>query len=494
MRSARVWPAIALVAALLAGCRANGQGERLGPVERLNAEAGTLGTFTFPYYTDVAALDGGGALVVFMERSDASSPQQEGGARPVVYRRAPGATAPFGGPEFLTPESLRDAISIIPDLREGPDKGELYVTWQARRNTTGEKFVLFRRSTDAGATWRPEHQINSQKTSFIPSLATDRDGGIYAVWIDERKKGFRIFFNRSLDHGETWLPEDVSVAGSDERFGIVISVDIATDGKGAVLVVWEENIGPGRRIHSAWSGDRGATWQSTMVDDGTERLSPSAPRVVFAGDRAIVTWTAASSGKVMRGQLWSDVSHDSGRTWGKDVRVSDVDGGLPPRVHLTATDGVARMVFHAGALRGPWRISYGELGADGAWPVGDAFATVSPTDEQSAMSRYANPRLAVDHDGTLYVTYEEYEKRVLLSRSTDGGRTWTATGEPIHVISDPQSGQAVHFPQVAVADGVAYVTWEVWERTKDTIKTLSDAARKTRPANLFFRRVTYPHR
>jgi hypothetical protein len=62
------------------------------------------------------------------------------------------------------------------------------------------------------------------------------------------------------------------------------------------------------------------------------------------------------------------------------------------------------------------------------------------------------------------------------------------------VVGDPQSGRAVHFPQVAVRNGVAYVTWEVWESGKSTIKTLSDASRKTKPADLFVRRVTYPRR
>jgi hypothetical protein len=402
----------------------------LGPIERVNAEAGTLGVFTFPYYTDVEAVDGGGSAIVYM--------QQEGGFRPVLSRRAADATAGVGPAQLLTPEAFRDTISIIPDLRPGPATNELYLTWQTRRQATGDKFVLFRRSLDGGATWQQEHRINSQPTSFIPSLATDAGGGIYAVWIDERRRGFRLFFNRSQDHGETWLPEDVSVAGSDEKYGIVISVDIATDGKGRLVVVWEENTGPGRRIHSASSSDRGATWgEPRVIDDGVGRLSPSAPRVVFAGDRAVVAWTAASSGKAVRGQLWADTSADGGTTWGTDELVSDVDGGLPPRLHLTSSGDTARMVFHAGELRAPWRIYSVELGADGVWPSGEALTAVSPADEQSAAAKFANPRLALDGDGALYVTYEEHQKRVLLSRSTDTGRTWTPTGEPIDVVGDP---------------------------------------------------------
>jgi hypothetical protein len=463
------------------GCHRGGHGEQLGPIERLDSEVGTLGVFTFPYYTAIVPTGGGGVVAVYM--------RQEQRFRPLVYRRAADAGAAFAAEQYLIPESMRDTISIVPDLRPGVLANELYVTWQARRQATGAKFIMFRRSTDAGATWGPERRINSQATSFIPSLATDPDGGIYAVWVDERKHGFRLYFNRSLDHGENWLAEDVSLEGSDEKYGVVISVDVASDGKGTLVVVWEEDLGQGRRIHSVASSDRGATWTEPMIiDDGASRLSPSSPRIVFAGGRAVVVWTAAASGKSVRGELWSDASTDGGKTWGTDVLVSDVDGGIPPRFHLTAAGDSARMVFHAGLREGPWRISYDDFGADGTWRTGDALTTVS-----AGEGKFSNPRLATDRDGTLYVVYEKHQKEVRLSRSTDGGKTWTALSEPVYAL-DEKSGDDVHYPQVVVADGVAYVTWEVWASAKDSIKNLADAQNKTRPADLFVRRVTFPHR
>lgn len=474
---------VSLCALLFAvGCNNGGRGERLGPVERVNAEAGKLGVFTFPYYTSLALTHDGAAVIVYM--------RQEQGFRPVVYRRAAGGDAAFGPEQYLSPESMRDTLSVIPDLRHGPAENELYVTWQSRRDATGDKFVLFRRSTDGGATWNPEQRINSKPTSFIPSLATDGDGGIYATWIDERKRGFRLYFNRSLDRGVTWMPEDVSLAGSDQKYGVAISIDIATDGKGTLVAVWEEDLGQGRRVYSVASSDRGATWtEPVIIDDGTSRLSPSLPRIVFAGGRAVVAWSAAASGKAVKGELWGDVSTDGGKTWGKDVLVSDVEGGIPPRLHLTAFGDTARMVFHAGPREGPWRIYYDTLGPDGLWRTGADVAQVSTGD-----ARFSNPRLAVDGDGTMYVAYEDHQKGIVLSRSTDSGATWAATEQPLYVLPDDQSGANVHYPQVAAKDGTAYVTWEVWASGKDTIKTLADAQSKTRPADLFVRRVTFPRR
>src|SRR5258706_4185699 len=119
--------------------------------------------------------------------------RQDGAFRPIVFRKTPDAHTPFGEEQYLTPESQRDTISVAPQLVPGAGPGELYAMWQARRQKTGDKFIMFRRSQDAGTTWEPDRRVNTEATSFIPSVAADRDGAIYAAWTDERKLGFKIF-------------------------------------------------------------------------------------------------------------------------------------------------------------------------------------------------------------------------------------------------------------------------------------------------------------
>ena len=91
---------------------------------------------------------------------------------------------------------------------------------------------------------------------------------------------------------------------------------------------------------------------------------------------------------------------------------------------------------------------------------------------------------------------EDLEKRIMLSRSTDGGRTWTATSQPVYDIATEYGADAVgkaivHYPQVAAGEDVAYVMWEVWADATSTVKTLADAQNKTRPADLYVRRITF---
>lgn len=469
-----------LVCLIPSACRSAGSDVALGPVERLNAEPGSHARFSFPYYTALLATQGGGAIAVWMRR--------EGRSSPIVYRRAPDGSLPFGEETHLSPETLRETISIVPTLARGPRAGELYAVWQARHPESGEKLVLFRRSRDGGAIWGAERRINSEPHSFIPALAAGRDGSVYAAWTDERSKTLEVYFNRSLDSGETWLAADRKIGAAMTPRSAAISVSIATDDESGVLVVWEERGPRGRVVRAVSSADRGETWsQPVRVDDGEDRPAPTAPSVVFVSGRAVVVWTGASTGVRVRGQVWSDVSSDGGRTWGEDVLLHEVTGGISPRAHLIAAGGKASVVFHAGLADGSWQVYYTETDDAGVWQArGDEVVRVSAGD-----GKFVNPRLAVDADGALFVTYGDGERRILLNRSIDGGKTWGETNQLVYEVASADGGAQARYPQIAAADGVAYVIWELWADTTGAYKTLAETRTKIRTSDLYARRVTF---
>ena len=465
--------------AAIAGCRAGGPTADVGPLEKLNAEPGGFTRSSLIYSAALSATANGRAVAAWM--------RGVGKFQPVVYRRTGDANGSFGPEAFLSPETLRDTISTVPALQSGTQAAQLYAMWQARRPTSGDKFVVFRESGDAGATWSEGVALNTQPSAFLPAMAMDRDGAIYVVWIDERERGLRVFFNRSLDHGRTWLPSDVRIDGILYRSAGAVSVSVASDGAGRVLAVWEERGGGGRSIQATASQDRGTTWGLPMrVDDATSRLSPLSPSAVFASGRAIVAWTAASGGSRTIGQVWGDVSSDGGLTWATDVLVHQVEGGVAPRLHLVSDGSKARMAFHAGR-RSVTGIYYAESDANGAWPTGDARVRRVSAPE----TRCTSPRLAVDAFGAVYVTYEEDDRRIGLVRSANGGVTWDAPNL-VYEVPPAELSATAHLPQVAVADGPAYVMWEVWtDAPEDKPKTLAEAD-KPRPADLYVRRVTFP--
>ena len=479
MRTDLVTRSLFLVLILSLGCQP--KGPEMGEIERLNGEAGNVGRYMVAYYAALYALPDGGAVATWM--------REEPPYRPVVFRQTPKAGAPFGPEAHLTPEDMLGTITIGLTMLPGAADGEFYAAWQARKPQTGDKFVVFRSSRDHGATWSEPRLLNTEPKAFAPAIASDRAGGVYVAWPDERGYTTGIFVNRSLDRGATWMPQEVRIDGGEGGGLMANAVSAASDGESGVVVVWEEQAASaGRVVMAAVSKDRGATWSApTRVDDGKGRGAPLAPRVAFAGGRPVVMWTAAVGGINAFAEVWADSSPDGGVTWGEDVLVQEQPGGSAPTMQLFSDGARASAVFEAKARGGAEAIYYASMQADGTWTPGkDALTPLTPAD-----SKTSAPRLASGPDGTLYLVYVDGSRTVRLIRSKDGGGHWDA---PLLVVerAEGTTPVTVRFPQVAVGGNTAYVMWEEWGESKNVVKNLGDAQTKRPPLDLYIRRITFP--
>lgn len=473
----RPWVLAAVLATTL-GCQP--KGPELGEIERLNAEAGNVGRYMVAYYAALYAFPNGSAVATWM--------REEPPYRSVVYRHADKAGATFGPETHLTPDDMLKTITIGLTTLRGSADGELHAAWQARRPETGDKFIVFRSSRDHGATWSEPHTLNTQPMAFAPAIATDRSGGVTVAWPDERGYTTGIFANRSLDRGATWLPQDVRIDAGEGGGLMANAVSAASDGENGVAVVWEEQAASvGRVVMAALSKDRGTTWSKPVrVDDGKGRAAPLSPRVVFAGGRAVVLWTAAVGGVNAFAEVWADSSTDGGLTWGKDVLIDEQPGGSAPTVQLFSDGTHASAVFEAKARGGDQAIYFVRLQADGSWAPGkDALSPLTPL-----RGKASAPRLAVAGDGTLCLVYVEGTRSVRLLRSKDDGAHW----DPPLLVVDRVAGESevtVRFPQVAFGGDTAYVMWEEWGDAKAVIKSLADAQSKKPPLDLYVRRISF---
>src|SRR5262245_36422021 len=86
----------------------------------------------------------------------------------------------------------------------------VFAVWLDQRGT-GPK-VYFNRSLDGGASWlRPDKRLDHAPGGTPCSAAHIAAAGasVYVLWTDPRNGREDLFFQRSLDGGTTWLPADV---------------------------------------------------------------------------------------------------------------------------------------------------------------------------------------------------------------------------------------------------------------------------------------------
>src|SRR5262249_55641442 len=136
--------------------------------------------------------------------------------------------------------------------------------------------------------------------AFAPEVAAS-GSTVYVVWHDSRNDFSLvhqdIYFNRSLDGGNTWLPADVRLdVGSAPGAAQSIGPQIAASGS-SVCVVWMDSrataSGSGAAaIYCNRSLDGGATWLASDVhiDRGGSTPTCEVPHVAAAGSAMVVTW------------------------------------------------------------------------------------------------------------------------------------------------------------------------------------------------------------
>ncbi len=117
----------------------------------------------------------------------------------------------------------------------------VYIVWEGRDATATNAKIKFVRSTDFGRTWSetidiaPSERINfSRPTLAIAYQGEERQ--LYTVAYGDSKKLGQIYWNRSLDNGDSWGEwETVSPSPRDQRH-----VTMVRDASNKLHVVWRE--------------------------------------------------------------------------------------------------------------------------------------------------------------------------------------------------------------------------------------------------------------
>jgi Neuraminidase (sialidase) len=322
----------------------------------------------------------------------------------------------------------------------GDGAGAWIVVWQAYDPRGGplgtDADVLAARSLDGGRTWSRPAPLNANAArdrgeDQSPQIATDGRGTWIAAWSStDALDGTLgddpdVLFARSVDRGATWSPPVPLAANAATDAGGDWAPQVVTDGQGTWLAVWWSNdtlggtLGEDHDVLVARSTDAGLTWtpaaplhENAGRDAGDDRC----PQLATDGKGAwVAVWESTDP---LGGAIGTDKdvlvarSTDGGRTWTPpaplDARAGDdTDVDAEPRI---ATDGA------------------------GTW-----VALWQSTETRAGMMRH--------------------ETRVVASRSTDGGVTWTA---PVVLDGGAVRGRAALLPQLAADSARAWAAaWVV---------------------------------
>jgi hypothetical protein len=136
--------------------------------------------------------------------------------------------------------------------------------------------VLAWRSIDGGKTWSEGVRVNDVEASAregLHGMASSRGRLTYAVWLDLRKPGMRLYGAGSRDGGATWSKNVLIYESPDGHICECCHPSVAVDGEDKVTVMWRNWLGGSRDMYLARSVDGGVTFgKAEKSGEGTWKL------------------------------------------------------------------------------------------------------------------------------------------------------------------------------------------------------------------------------
>ncbi len=237
------------------------------------------------------------------------------------------ASAPAEGWTRPTPLSQAGATDspggTHPLIMEG---NTVHAVW------TKDGVVYYRGSQDAGAIWGHTLPLTTGGTALYPCSLEVSGPVMHLVWPDTRNDGkWEPYYKRSDDGGKTW-GADVRLSPGTHLFRL----GTAADGN-SVHLAWasnalEEKVQAGKgpytwtwgEIYYKRSSDGGRTWEKN-IRLSEPNLSACRPAVAASGPYVHVAWLDRRDAAQKPGWDWEIYykrSTDGGATWGPDVRMS----------------------------------------------------------------------------------------------------------------------------------------------------------------------------
>lgn len=356
-----------------------------------------------------------------------------------------------------------DSWQYSPVIAVNTSGNVAYTAWYDDREGTNDIW-LSKSDIGSGVWYTPNINVDNRgygdSYQMMPSIATDSNGRIHAVWNDDREGDWDIFYSNSTDNGVTWSP-DVKVNKGDfeaYRGNASIAIDKSNNN---IYIVWESNVSGDLDIYLSNSTDGGITFSNAVkVNDDTD-MDQRFPDIAvdYSSQNVYVVWMDQNPSGI---GIRCAKSEDQGNTFGASVQVNDTSG--MPTIRFTpsiAVDSNNQNIYVAWGEDDPTRFL---IKFANSTDLGTSFGMdkrISDSTDPSVSELY--PDVAVNGTGHIVVVWEGEDsvvnKDIRSTYSTDFGDTF---GDGIDdndiIVNDDLTGDQ-ETPSITADGTYFFVVW-----------------------------------
>jgi hypothetical protein len=211
----------------------------------------------------------------------------------------------------------------------------VYVVWQDYTLAASNFDIMLRRSTNDGASWKPAVNLSANfGDSFLPRIAAI-GSRVYVVWSDLTPGNYDVLFRRSTDNGATWKPFFNLSGFPGDSLNPQMSVTLTN-----VYVTWEQDNSPFTLsdIFVRASTDSGGTWGPKIKLSSSGDNKDASPQVAASGTSVYVSWSES------RDEIFVRVSADNGAIWNDTLNLSK-NNGISNTAYVAASGSSVSVVW-----------------------------------------------------------------------------------------------------------------------------------------------------
>jgi len=230
----------------------------------------------------------------------------------VFYRRSNDGGASFGSTVNL---SNNAGFSGAPSIAVSGNN--VHIVWYDQ--TPGNSEIFYRRSTDGGASFGSTVNLSNNAAESAPPAIAVSGNNVYVDWRDNTPGNFDMLYRRSTDGGASF-GSTVNLSNNAGDSG-GISQGIAASGN-SVYIVWRDNTPGSYNIFYRRSTDGGASFGSTVNlsnNDGHSDL----PAIAASGSNVYIVWFDNTPGNF---EIFLRKSVNAGDIFGSTVNYSHSTG------------------------------------------------------------------------------------------------------------------------------------------------------------------------
>ena len=374
----------------------------------------------------------------------------------------PGATGATGAIGAAGPAGLNSLIRTAPQpagancaagglrVQVGPDTSRDGVLQTGEVTSTDYVCSV---AAAAAKAWQTAQLIetNNLGTASNPQIAFDASGNAIAVWQQADGPLFNVWANRYTPAAGWGAPALIET----DNAGAAFNPQIAVDGSGNALAVWQQFDGTNNNIWANRFTPAGG-WGTASLIETDNTGSAGLPQIAFdTGGNAIAVWMQ-SDGALSN--IWANRFTPAGG-WGAPAMIETDNAGsaFSPQIAIDASGNAMAVWSQSDGTR--FNIWANRFTPAGGWGV----ATLIETDNAGTAQ---NPQIALDATGNAMAVWMQSDGtrfNIWANRFTAAGG-WGSV-----VLIEADSGNAGS-PQISIdAGGNAIAVWAQFDSTRSNI-------------------------